>query len=125
MPDEQAQSSTQLRGTVENKAPKPAGLLPKNRQQRGSRFRRQTLHGSRRWALRATYRQAAQAYLQMEQCPNRAESLEAEQERNRLRRPTPSKKTKRSGNTFPCLRRMSLLHIESRRKPSTSWDHTG
>ncbi len=33
MPDEQAQSSTQLRGTVENKAPKPAGLLPKNTQQ--------------------------------------------------------------------------------------------
>src|SRR6267143_3600489 len=33
MPDEQAQSSTQLRGTVETKAPKPAGLLPKNTQQ--------------------------------------------------------------------------------------------
>src|SRR5713101_1179029 len=33
MPDEQAQSTTQLRGTVENKAPKPAGLLPKNTQQ--------------------------------------------------------------------------------------------
>src|SRR5260370_36415392 len=33
MPDEQAQSSTQLRGTVENKNPKPAGLLPKNTQQ--------------------------------------------------------------------------------------------
>src|SRR5260370_37865398 len=33
MPDEQAQSSTQLRGTVENKAPKPAGPLPKNTQQ--------------------------------------------------------------------------------------------
>ncbi|MGH9762725.1 MAG: hypothetical protein ACREAC_18030, partial [Blastocatellia bacterium] len=27
------QGSTQLRGTVENKAPKPAGLLPKNTQQ--------------------------------------------------------------------------------------------
>src|SRR5260370_42398162 len=33
MPDDQAQRSTQLRGTVENKAPKPAGLLPKNTQQ--------------------------------------------------------------------------------------------
>src|SRR5260370_3339801 len=33
MPDEQTQSSTQLRGTVEIKAPKPAGLLPKNTQQ--------------------------------------------------------------------------------------------
>src|SRR5216683_7451035 len=33
MSDEQAQSSTQLRSTVENKAPKPAGLLPKNTQQ--------------------------------------------------------------------------------------------
>lgn len=33
MADEQAQSSTQLRGTVENKTPKPAGLLPKNTQQ--------------------------------------------------------------------------------------------
>src|SRR5260370_5917988 len=33
MPDEQAQSSTQLRGTVENKNRKPAGLLPKNAQQ--------------------------------------------------------------------------------------------
>src|SRR5258707_8718225 len=33
MPDEQTQSSTQLRGTVEIKAPKPAGLLPKNAQQ--------------------------------------------------------------------------------------------
>ncbi len=29
----EAQNSTQLRGTVENKAPKPAGLLPKNTQQ--------------------------------------------------------------------------------------------
>jgi len=27
MPDEQAQSATQLRGTVENKAPKPAGYF--------------------------------------------------------------------------------------------------
>src|ERR1700733_15327397 len=33
MSDEQVQSSTQLRGTVENKSPKPAGLLPKNTQQ--------------------------------------------------------------------------------------------
>src|SRR5258708_9138802 len=33
MPDEQAQSSTQLRGTVGNKAPKPGRLLPKNTQQ--------------------------------------------------------------------------------------------
>jgi type IV secretory pathway VirB10-like protein len=33
MTDEQGQSSTQLRGTVENKSPKPAGLLPKNTQQ--------------------------------------------------------------------------------------------
>src|SRR3984893_785526 len=36
MPDDkgpETQSSTQLRGTVENKAPKPAGLLPKNTQQ--------------------------------------------------------------------------------------------
>jgi type IV secretory pathway VirB10-like protein len=36
MPDDKApetQSNTQLRGTVENKAPKPAGLLPKNTQQ--------------------------------------------------------------------------------------------
>lgn len=36
MPEEKAsevQSSSQLRGTVENKAPKPAGLLPKNTQQ--------------------------------------------------------------------------------------------
>src|SRR6266849_9380190 len=33
MPDEQAQSSTQLRGTVENKAPTPAVLIPKNTQQ--------------------------------------------------------------------------------------------
>jgi type IV secretion system protein TrbI len=33
MADEQAQGSTQLRGTVENKTPKPAGLLPKNTQQ--------------------------------------------------------------------------------------------
>ncbi len=36
MPDDkvsETQSSTQLRGTVENKAPKPAGLLPKNSQQ--------------------------------------------------------------------------------------------
>src|SRR5260370_15882624 len=36
MPEEkpsEAQSSSQLRGTVENKAPKPAGLLPKNTQQ--------------------------------------------------------------------------------------------
>jgi len=31
--DEQAQSSTQLRGTVENKAPKPAGYFRKNTQQ--------------------------------------------------------------------------------------------
>src|ERR1700719_5434298 len=29
----EAQSSSQLRGTLENKAPKPAGLLPKNTQQ--------------------------------------------------------------------------------------------
>jgi type IV secretory pathway VirB10-like protein len=36
MPDDkvsETQSSTQLRGTVENKAPNPAGLLPKNTQQ--------------------------------------------------------------------------------------------
>src|SRR6202171_5522377 len=36
MPEEKAsepQSNSQLRGTVENKAPKPAGLLPKNTQQ--------------------------------------------------------------------------------------------
>ncbi|HXN23413.1 MAG TPA: TrbI/VirB10 family protein [Candidatus Dormibacteraeota bacterium] len=36
MPEEkasEAQSNSQLRGTVENKAPKPAGLLPKNTQQ--------------------------------------------------------------------------------------------
>src|SRR6267154_6210797 len=36
MPDDkvsETQTSTQLRGTVENKAPKPAGLLPKNTQQ--------------------------------------------------------------------------------------------
>src|SRR5260370_42048722 len=33
MPDEQPQSSTHLRGTGEIKAPKPAGLLPKNTQQ--------------------------------------------------------------------------------------------
>src|SRR5260370_4141105 len=38
MPDKneqtaQAETNTQLRGTVENKAPKPAGLLPKNTQQ--------------------------------------------------------------------------------------------
>src|SRR5260221_9929489 len=36
MPDDkvpETQSGTQLRGTVENKAPKPAGLLPKNTQQ--------------------------------------------------------------------------------------------
>src|SRR5713101_9462019 len=33
MADEQAQNSTPLRSTVENKAPKPAGLLPKNTQQ--------------------------------------------------------------------------------------------
>jgi len=36
MPEEktsEVQSSSQLRGTVENKAPKPAGLLPKNTQQ--------------------------------------------------------------------------------------------
>ncbi len=36
MPDDrgsETQSSTQLRGTVENMAPKPAGLLPKNTQQ--------------------------------------------------------------------------------------------
>lgn len=33
MADEQAQSSTQVRGTVENRTPKPAGLLPKNTQQ--------------------------------------------------------------------------------------------
>jgi len=36
MPDDkisETESSTQLRGTVENKAPKPAGLLPKNTQQ--------------------------------------------------------------------------------------------
>src|ERR1700731_4302976 len=33
MADEQAQNSTQGRGTVENKALKPAGLLPKNTQQ--------------------------------------------------------------------------------------------
>src|SRR5258708_24387328 len=38
MPDKneqtaQAETSAQLRGTVENKAPKPAGLLPKNTQQ--------------------------------------------------------------------------------------------
>jgi len=32
--------------------------------------------------------------------PNRAESLEAEQERNRLRRPTPSKKTEEAGIPF-------------------------
>jgi type IV secretory pathway VirB10-like protein len=31
--DSETQTSTQLRGTVENKAPKPAGLLPKNTQQ--------------------------------------------------------------------------------------------
>src|SRR5258708_19992033 len=29
----QAETNPQLRGTVENKAPKPAGLLPKNTQQ--------------------------------------------------------------------------------------------
>src|SRR5260370_17967798 len=38
MPDKseqtaQAETNAQLRGTVENKAPKPAGLLPKNTQQ--------------------------------------------------------------------------------------------
>src|SRR6202158_5168277 len=33
MADEQVQSSTPLRSAVENKAPKPAGLLPKNTQQ--------------------------------------------------------------------------------------------
>src|SRR5882757_8660720 len=36
MPDDkvpETQSGTQLRGTVENKVPKPAGLLPKNTQQ--------------------------------------------------------------------------------------------
>src|SRR5258705_11856 len=33
MADEQAQNSTPLRSTVKNKAPKPAGLLPKNTQQ--------------------------------------------------------------------------------------------
>ena len=36
MPDEkstEAQSSSPLRATVENKSPKPAGLLPKNTQQ--------------------------------------------------------------------------------------------
>src|ERR1700730_7816441 len=36
MPDDKVsemQSNTQLRGTVENRAPKPAGLLPKNTQQ--------------------------------------------------------------------------------------------
>src|SRR5713226_5184725 len=36
MPDDkvsETQGTTQLRGTVENKAPKPAGLLPKNTQQ--------------------------------------------------------------------------------------------
>src|ERR1700676_1145602 len=38
MPDDkvpETQSGTQLRGTVENKSPKPAGLLPKNTQQLG------------------------------------------------------------------------------------------
>ena len=33
MADEQAQNSTPLRSTIENKAPKPAGLLPKHTQQ--------------------------------------------------------------------------------------------
>src|SRR5438128_8507082 len=38
MPDKneqttQAETNSQLRGTIENKAPKPAGLLPKNTQQ--------------------------------------------------------------------------------------------
>src|SRR5260370_11335377 len=61
MPDEQAQSSTQLRGTVENKNPKPAGLLPKNTQQLvilGVAIVMvliMWLHGSGSWRVRAGF----------------------------------------------------------------------
>jgi len=37
----------------------------------------------------------------------------------------PVKEDKKKREYLPCLRRMSPLRIESRRKPTNSWDHTG
>jgi len=177
MPDDQAQSSTQLRGTVENKAPKPAGLLPKkhqqlvilgvavvmvadhvadghgkrratsstahasrsaypasetlqtvrrfqnkrsnrNRQQRGSRFRRRTSHDSRRWALRATCRQGGAGLPPDGTMPQPGGVVGGGAGAQPPPPPDPVKEDKKSGNTFPCLHRMSPLRIENRRKPS-------